>query len=92
MAAKKTDNQEPKGYAEAIGELESLLRDLDSGSIDVDALSTKVSRASYLIDWCNGRISAAQMTIDEMVAGFDNGDDEPDDDSGDDEEFDEDVE
>ena len=92
MAAKKTDNQEPKGYAEAISELESLLRDLDSGSIDVDALSTKVSRASYLIEWCNGRISAAQMTIDEMVAGFDQGDDESDEDFDDDEEFDEDDE
>lgn len=73
---KQPAGQEPKGYAEAIAELEGLLRDLDSGSVDVDVLSTKVSRASYLIDWCSERITAAQMTIDEMVAGFDDGEEE----------------
>lgn len=70
MASRKQTGQEPAGYAEAMTELEGLLRDLDSGSVDVDVLSTKVSRASYLIDWCNERITAAQMTVDELVAGF----------------------
>ena len=91
MAVKKqTSGQEPQGYAEAIAELEGLLRDLDSGSIDVDVLSTKVTRASYLIDWCNERITAVQMTIDELVAGFaDDDDEEVDADADDDEEDDE---
>lgn len=84
MAAKKQPaDAEPKGYAEAMSELEALLRDLDSSSVDVDVLSTKVTRASYLIEWCNERITAAQMTIDELVAGFDDeemGDDEEDED------------
>ena len=81
MAAKKQTGQaEPKGYAEAMSELDSLLRDLESSSIDVDALSSKVTRASYLIDWCNERITAVQMTIDELVAGFDDGDDDDEDD------------
>lgn len=87
MAAKKqTADAEPKGYAEAMAELESLLRDLDSSSVDVDVLSTKVTRASYLIDWCNERITSAQMTIDELVAGLD---DDTDDDDLDDEDDDE---
>lgn len=91
MAAKKqTSGQEPQGYAEAISELEGLLRDLDSGSIDVDVLSTKVTRASYLIDWCNERITAVQMTIDELVAGFADDDEEDiDDEDSDDEDDDE---
>lgn len=84
MAAKKKDDQ-PGGYAEAMAELESLLRELDSSTVDVDVLSTKVQRASYLVEWCNERITAAQLTIDEMVAGFADDDDESDDD---DEDFD----
>ena len=84
MAAKKQSAQsEPKGYADAMSELEALLRDLDSASVDVDVLSAKVSRASYLIEWCNERITAAQLTIDELVAGLDD-DDEYEDDEDDD--------
>jgi exodeoxyribonuclease VII small subunit len=96
MATKKkapATNQgaEPGGYAEAMAELEGLLRELDSNTIDVDVLSTKVQRASYLVEWCTERITAAQLTIDEMVAGFaaadEFDDDEFDDDSSDGDDF-----
>lgn len=84
MATKKTQQADPKGYAEAMREVESILSELDSPSVDVDVLSTKVERASFLINWCNERISTAQMTVDALVAdlGFDDDDE--------DEEFDED--
>lgn len=85
MAAKKTSAEEPKGYAEAMAELESILREIDSNSVDVDVLSAKVQRASFLVDWCTGRITAAQLTIDELVASF-----EDDDEGFDDGEFDDD--
>jgi hypothetical protein len=49
-------------------EVESILSELDSPSVDVDVLSTKVERASFLINWCNDRISSAQMTVDALVA------------------------
>lgn len=68
MATKKTQQADPAGYAEAMREVESILSELDSPSIDVDVLSTKVERASYLINWCNDRISSAQMTVDALVA------------------------
>lgn len=88
MAAKKTSTEEPKGYAEAMSELEMILREIDSNSVDVDVLSEKVQRASYLVDWCTGRITAAQLTIDELVASFGDDDfgDDDDDDLDDDEE------
>ncbi|NBU37390.1 MAG: exodeoxyribonuclease VII small subunit [Actinobacteria bacterium] len=87
MAAKKTSSDEPKGYAEAMAELETILREIDSNSVDVDVLSTKVQRASYLVDWCTERITAAQLTIDELVASF-----EDDDEGFDDDEFEDDDE
>lgn len=68
MAAKKSTQPAPAGYAEAMREIESILSELDSSSIDVDVLATKVERASFLITWCNERITAAQLTVDTLVA------------------------
>jgi exodeoxyribonuclease VII small subunit len=90
MAAKKSQPQEPAGYAEAMREVEAILSELDSNTIDVDVLSTKVERASYLISWCNERISAAQMTVDNLVADLVIEDDEDVDDDFDEDEFDDD--
>ncbi len=68
MAAKKTANVDPTGYADAMREVETILSELDSNNIDVDVLASKVERASFLINWCNERIAAAQMTVDTLVA------------------------
>lgn len=68
MAAKKSQPQVPAGYAEAMREVETILSELDSNTIDVDVLSAKVERASFLIAWCNERISSAQMTVDSLMA------------------------
>jgi exodeoxyribonuclease VII small subunit len=87
MATKKTQQADPKGYAEAMREVESILSELDSPSVDVDVLSTKVERASFLINWCNERIASAQMTVDALVAdlGVSDDDEEFDDDDFEDE-------
>lgn len=84
MAAKKNQPNEPTGYAEAMREVESIISELDSTSVDVDVLATKVERASFLINWCNERITSAQLTVDSLVESlstFDGDDDEDDEDS-----------
>lgn len=68
MATKKAAQSEPKGYAEAMREVESILSELDSNSVDVDVLAVKVERASFLINWCSERVTSAQMTVDSLVA------------------------
>ena len=78
MATKKAQAGEPTGYAEAMREVESILSELDSNSVDVDVLATKVERASFLINWCNERIASAQMTIDSLVADLGGDEDEVD--------------
>ena len=90
MATKKAQAGEPAGYAEAMREVESILSELDSNSVDVDILATKVERASFLINWCNERIASAQMTIDSLVAdlGVDEEEDFDDDEFEDDEDED----
>lgn len=87
MATKKAQSADPAGYAEAMREVELILSELDSPSVDVDVLSTKVERASFLINWCNERISSAQMTVDALVADLGVFEEEE---SDDDDDFDED--
>lgn len=93
MATKKAAQSEPKGYAEAMREVESILSELDSNSVDVDVLAVKVERASFLINWCSERVTSAQMTVDSLVADLaeyvvEDDDDSEEDDFDDDEDFD----
>jgi exodeoxyribonuclease VII small subunit len=84
-ASPSSSQAEPKGYSEALRELEKILGEIDGPAVDVDVLASKVERASYLVTWCNERITSAQLAIDEVVANL------PDIDI-DDDEFDEDLE
>ena len=88
MAARKNAGGEPGGYAEAIAEVESILRELDSGTVDVDVLTVKVARAAELIEWCTARIAAVQAQVDGMVSGFEYDEDDEDEDDDEDDEDD----
>jgi exodeoxyribonuclease VII small subunit len=67
------------GYAQALEELDQILRELEGSDVDVDRLADRVSRASELIAVCRQRISAAKLRIDEVIADLDGGGDhEPD--------------
>ena len=82
----------PSGYAEAMAEIEKILGELDSPSIDVDVLASKVSRASELIAWCHERITAAEFTVQTLVASLDFEDEDIDDDDFEDGDIEETVE
>ena len=56
------------GYAAAVDELEGLLADLEDDALDIDLLAAKVARASELIRYCRGRIHAARLQVDRLVA------------------------
>jgi exodeoxyribonuclease VII small subunit len=51
------------GYAEALAELDKILKELDSSEVDVDQLAHRVARAHQLIDVCRQRIEAARLQI-----------------------------
>ncbi len=65
----------PTGYADAIEELETILREIEDDDVDVDQLATRVSRAAGLIEFCRDRIVAARTAVDEATA-TDGGSDE----------------
>ena len=62
------------GYADAMQELEQILRDLEGDDLDVDMLATRVERASFLIGLCRKRIGAARVQVERVVANLDSED------------------
>jgi exodeoxyribonuclease VII small subunit len=65
-----TEPTEP-GYAEAMAELEAILRELEGDAVDVDRLAERVARAATLIRLCRDRIGTARLQIEQVVAELD---------------------
>ena len=63
------------GYADALGELDVILRELEGSDVDVDRLADRVARAADLIALCRDRIGNARLRIDEVIADLDASDD-----------------
>lgn len=59
------------GYAEALEELETILRELEGDNVDVDRLTERVTRARALIARCRERIGDARVQIEHVVADLD---------------------
>ncbi|MDJ0769667.1 MAG: exodeoxyribonuclease VII small subunit [Ilumatobacter sp.] len=59
------------GYADALGELDDILRELEGADVDVDRLADRVARAADLIALCRERIGHAKLRIDEVIADLD---------------------
>ena len=53
-----TDTSKP-GYADALAELDAILRELETSDVDVDRLAERVARASELIALCRDRAIGA---------------------------------
>jgi exodeoxyribonuclease VII small subunit len=70
MSEPAADADTDVGYAAALRELEAILAELEDDHVDVDLLATKVRRAAELIALCRGRIEAAGMEVDRVVAGL----------------------
>ena len=67
-----SDADQPEiGYADALAELDTILRELEGTDVDVDRLATRVARAAELIALCRTRITNAKLHIDQVVAHLD---------------------
>lgn len=60
-------------YREAIEELETILRALETDAVDVDDLTTRVERSAELIRLCRHKLRHAEASLDRV---FDTLDDE----------------
>ena len=61
----------PVSYTEALVELETILRELESGEVDIDRLGANVRRAAELVRLCRGRLDDARIEVTRIVADLD---------------------
>ncbi len=59
------------GYADALAELDAILRELEGSDVDVDRLAERVSRASELIALCREKINTADLQIRQVTVDLD---------------------
>ena len=64
-------------YREAIEELETILRALETDAVDVDDLTTRVERSAELIRLCRHKLRHAEASLDRVFDTLDD-DDETD--------------
>ena len=67
MTDKKKKGTDPT-YSEASAELETILHDIESGDIDLDALSEQVERAAALLAICRAKLAATETKVRKVVA------------------------
>jgi exodeoxyribonuclease VII small subunit len=68
-------------YREAIEELETILRALETDAVDVDDLTTRVERSAELIRLCRHKLRHAEASLDRVFDTLDEEDEtgeEPD--------------
>lgn len=59
-------NKEIK-YEEAVSQLETIVKKMESGELDVDAMSTELKTAQELIKLCKERLTKADEDIKEIL-------------------------
>lgn len=54
-------------YKEAMLEIESILHSIENGELDVDQLSEKVKRVSYLVTYCREKLHNTEDEIEKIL-------------------------
>ncbi len=55
-------------YVQAIKELEGIIQDIETESVDVDVLTKKVKRAAYLINLCKNNLRATEEEVKKVLS------------------------
>jgi exodeoxyribonuclease VII small subunit len=66
-----SDHDEVPAYADALRELDTILRELEGSDVDVDHLAERVARAAELINVCRDKITTAELKIRQVTADLD---------------------
>jgi exodeoxyribonuclease VII small subunit len=58
--------EKPLTYQAAVQELETILQQVENNEVDIDILSEKVKRASWLLNFCTERLRATEEEIAQL--------------------------
>ena len=70
-------------YREALEELETILRALETDAVDVDDLTTRVERSAELIRLCRHKLRHAETSLDRVFDSLDEDEQDADDETDD---------
>ncbi len=70
--AKKTQTP-PKSFEDALGELDQILSDIETGQVGLEESLTKYERGNFLIQHCRGVLSAAERQVELLSRSSDGG-------------------
>ena len=59
--------EKKKTYEEAYEELQSIVKEIESGEISVDLLSDKVKRAGELIRFCKDKLFKTEQEVNDVL-------------------------
>lgn len=60
-------------YRDAITEIERILSLIDEGRLEVDELTAKVKRVTFLLEFCRKKLRSAESEIEKIVSGLEQG-------------------
>lgn len=63
----KRNNMENVTFLTAKKELENIVKDIQSGEMDVDVLTEKVKRASELIAYCKEKLTKTESELQKII-------------------------
>lgn len=63
------------GYSQAISEIESIVEEIETETVDVDVLAEKVKRATYLIKLCKEKLRETDKEVKNILKEFDRAED-----------------
>jgi exodeoxyribonuclease VII small subunit len=58
------------GYKEAIEEIEAIVEEIESETVDVDVLAEKVKRAAFLVKHCKSKLKATDNEVKKILKEF----------------------
>jgi exodeoxyribonuclease VII small subunit len=65
---KKMSEKKKLSYSKAIRELEQIINEIETETIDVDLLTEKVKRASALITFCKGNLKTTEEEVKKALS------------------------
>lgn len=54
-------------YSEAVLEIEDILQQIENGELDIDILSEKVKRVSYLLKHCKKKLTQTETEVQKIL-------------------------
>jgi exodeoxyribonuclease VII small subunit len=58
------------GYNEAMQELEAIVEEIENETVDLDLLTEKVKRATYLIKFCRKKLTKTDNDVKKILKEF----------------------